>query len=69
MKSWLLFKLESAWLRFEYAHARVNQYLSAYRGDRWTTSNWEQSAYDAQRRLSNLRLNRYYGATFRRIHL
>lgn len=67
MKEWMIFKLASMWLKFEYAHAKVNQYLSSYRGDRWVTSNWEQAAYDAQRRLSHLRLNRYYGATFRRV--
>lgn len=62
MKQWIVFKLAEAWLRFEYSHAMVNRYLSAHRGNRWVVSNWEQAAYDAERRLSILRLNRVYGS-------
>lgn len=67
MKDWIVFRLHELWLKFEYAHAMVNAYLAANRGNRWVVSNWEQAAYDAQRRLSHLRLNRLYGATFRRV--
>lgn len=57
----LLTRLQVFWLKQEYAWHMVDAYLADMRGDKMARTEFHQKAWDAQRKMQILRLNKIYG--------